>query len=90
MYLGNDFLFLYVCWQFGGDMNDAMSLKSCDMMSVMSSHLEDLELDSTIVGSELQTPHDLAPENANQVYGAYNFAHAYDDRLPITKFKEKV
>ena len=58
-------------------------------MSVISSHLEALELDSTIAGTEV-LPTDLAPENATQVYGVYNFNHKYDDRLPISRFKEQV
>ncbi|WAR19603.1 TDRD9-like protein [Mya arenaria] len=73
-----------------GAPSDTMSMMSYDTMSVVSTHLEDLELD-TIAGSDLHTkPGDLAPENANHVYGSYNFTHAYDQRLPITKFKEQV
>jgi hypothetical protein len=58
-------------------------------MSMVSSHLEALELDSTIAGTEV-LPSDLAPENATQVYGVYNFNHRYDDRLPISRCKEQV
>ncbi|KAL4238351.1 ATP-dependent RNA helicase tdrd9 [Mactra antiquata] len=60
-----------------------------DTLSVASSRLEALELDSTIAGSEV-LPSELAPENATHVYGQYNFRHRYDERLPITKFKDQV
>lgn len=58
-------------------------------MSVASSRLETLELDSTVAGSEV-LPLELAPENATQVYEMYNFNHRYDERLPITKCKDQV
>ena len=64
-------------------------MQNADTASVVSSHLEALELDSTIAGSEVQAI-DLAPENATEVYNQYNFEHYYDDKLPITNFREQV
>ena len=59
-----------------------------DAHSVVSSHLEALELDSSVGGTTL--PVDLAPENATAVYSQYNFSHNYDARLPISNFKDMV
>ena len=55
---------------------------------MVSSHLEALELDSSVGGTTL--PVDLAPENATAVYSQYNFSHNYDARLPISNFKDMV
>lgn len=69
--------------------SDTMSVKSYETLSTVSTRLEELEFDSTIAGTEVQ-PADLAPENANLVYGVYDFTQNYDDRLPISRFREQV
>ena len=59
---------------------------SYDGVSMVSTCLEALELDSTLAGTDI--PH--TPEKANQVYGEYDFSRSYDDKLPISKFREQV
>lgn len=66
-----------------------MSVMSYDTISAVSTRLEELERDSTLAGTEVQ-PADCAPENANHIYGVYDFSQNYDDKLPIFRFREQV
>ena len=50
--------------------------------------METLDLD-TLADSEV-TAADLAPENANEVYKQYDFTPKFDEKLPITRFKQQV
>ena len=59
-----------------------------DIQSEVSSHLEALELDSSIGASALPT--DLAPANATEIYNQYDFTHKHDAKLPIISYKEQV
>ena len=61
---------------------------SNDIQSEVSSHLDALELDSSVGASALPT--DLAPANATEIYNQYDFSHKHDNKLPIINYKEQV
>ena len=58
--------------------------------SMLSSHLDALEIDSTIAGTDTTIPAEFIPANATDVYNNYSFASKYDKKLPIFDFKDKV
>ncbi|XP_052105936.1 ATP-dependent RNA helicase TDRD9-like [Mytilus californianus] len=51
--------------------------------------MEHLDLESIVSGS-VAVPDDLVPENATDVYNSYNFDHRYDQKLPITQYRDQV
>ena len=63
-------------------------LDNFDVASVTGS-MDQLELDSVTSGAVI-VPDDLVPPNANDVYNNYSFAHEYDEKLPITPFRQRV
>ncbi|VDH95761.1 ATP-dependent RNA helicase TDRD9 [Mytilus galloprovincialis] len=55
----------------------------------LSGKMEHLDLESIVSGS-VAVPDDLVPENATDVYNSYNFDHRYDQKLPITQYRDQV